>query len=392
MSTKALKKELLVAVVMLLVAAVALSGSTYAWFAMNNTVSATGMNVTTQTGDNLLIAKDTLSNTAKLADNLFKTALVDNVSGLLEPVSAVDGKTFYYNATTNTDSVGDAIADTYLAYDPTGLAAATDTATYANAFSENYGVNKTTAAEGAVGYVDYVFQLKAINGSDDTQYVDIDTLKLTYGNTTQAQQAFRVAIFVDDMGVDGATPATNGVGTLLTVLRTSTAKYFSETLATPEAPKAVVSTTALGEFTSGILGGATRIGSVAAHTNHYFKVVVRLWLEGEDTTCNNTTFATLNDAWALDLTAKLETANSSVTALSQTQATAKVDMYGATAANADTIKVDDLTFYPVTGKQVDSKQVYTTVAGDVTAATKYYVFDTNNKPFEVTNQTTYVTP
>jgi hypothetical protein len=56
MSTKALKKELLVAVVMLLVAAVALSGSTYAWFAMNNQVTVTGMEVRTTTGDNLLIA------------------------------------------------------------------------------------------------------------------------------------------------------------------------------------------------------------------------------------------------------------------------------------------------------------------------------------------------
>ena len=36
----------------------------------------------------------------------------------------------------------------------------------------------------------------------------------------------------------------------------------------------------------------------------YYKVVVRLWLEGEDTTCTSETFANLTDTWSLDL--KLE--------------------------------------------------------------------------------------
>ncbi len=56
MSTKALKKELLAAVVMLMVAAVALSGSTYAWFAQNTKVTASEVDITAQTAKNLSIS------------------------------------------------------------------------------------------------------------------------------------------------------------------------------------------------------------------------------------------------------------------------------------------------------------------------------------------------
>lgn len=55
MSTKALKKELMAAVVMLLVAAIALSGSTFAWFAQNGSVEAKNMNVTVKSDMSFLL-------------------------------------------------------------------------------------------------------------------------------------------------------------------------------------------------------------------------------------------------------------------------------------------------------------------------------------------------
>jgi hypothetical protein len=48
MSVKALKKQLFAAVAMVIVAAIAVSSSTFAWFAANTTVTATGMNVSAQ--------------------------------------------------------------------------------------------------------------------------------------------------------------------------------------------------------------------------------------------------------------------------------------------------------------------------------------------------------
>lgn len=57
MTVKALKKQLMAAIAMVVVAAVALSSSTYAWFASNNEVEATGLNVTAQSdAPNLVIA------------------------------------------------------------------------------------------------------------------------------------------------------------------------------------------------------------------------------------------------------------------------------------------------------------------------------------------------
>lgn len=61
MNSKAIKRQLLAAIAMVLVAAIALGSSTYAWFASNNKVKAEGMKITATTeGANLEIS---LSNT-----------------------------------------------------------------------------------------------------------------------------------------------------------------------------------------------------------------------------------------------------------------------------------------------------------------------------------------
>lgn len=60
MNSKAIRKQLLAAVAMVLVAAVALSSSTYAWFAANNKVSATNMQVTATTSQSLVITNSAI--------------------------------------------------------------------------------------------------------------------------------------------------------------------------------------------------------------------------------------------------------------------------------------------------------------------------------------------
>lgn len=55
MNSKAIRKQLLAAVAMVLVAAVALGSSTYAWFVASGSVEATGMKVQAQTESGLLI-------------------------------------------------------------------------------------------------------------------------------------------------------------------------------------------------------------------------------------------------------------------------------------------------------------------------------------------------
>lgn len=60
MNSKAIKRQLLAAIAMVLVAAIALGSSTYAWFASNNKVEANGMKITATTeGANLEISLST---------------------------------------------------------------------------------------------------------------------------------------------------------------------------------------------------------------------------------------------------------------------------------------------------------------------------------------------
>lgn len=66
MSTKALKTQLLAAIAMVLVASIALGSSTYAWFASNTKVDATGMQVTAQSTQAFLLISNEKSNAAEI--------------------------------------------------------------------------------------------------------------------------------------------------------------------------------------------------------------------------------------------------------------------------------------------------------------------------------------
>lgn len=288
MNSKKLKTQLLAAVAMTLVAVIALGSSTFAWFAANTKVEATGMKVTASTTSNLLIAKDTLESTTKLGDGEFKTSV--DLSGdfgtgkLLQPVSTVDGKAFYYTKGTNVKGNGDAIADDYKLLTGDG---STDT-TFQG--TEYYNNNKF------LGYVDYVFQLKAINSFGKNAEIRLTKLDLTYNNTDAAKQdtskAYRVAVFTEDIST--VVPAST-VGTL--------DKIYSETGATNHTlGEAVNSTNGLGTVDTANKVVATMDANT---TTGMYKVVVRLWLEGEDKTCTSSTFMDLSENWTLDIALEL---------------------------------------------------------------------------------------
>ncbi len=320
-------KKIIPALALLLVSAVMLATSSFAWFSMNTTVTVTGMSVSTRISDNLQIAEDAINTNAKKDDNLFQNGLNQTVTGILEPVSTVDGEAFFYTATDNVKADGDAITDTYIEYDAS--VAATDTSNYNNKFSENYDVKKSEGT--AVAYVDYVFQIKAINSDTSTdKNVKLTGVNLLYNNLAEEAsniKAFRVAVFAEKYNEDSAGNAHEsnafhaigatydddgdnetpeiGYGKLVTILAPGSAAYRT-------AGKAVAATdgpVSAGAMTTSVseLGSNANIGTVAAGTTAYFKVVVRLWLEGEDTTCNSQTYLSLNKNWTLDLKMDLGT-------------------------------------------------------------------------------------
>lgn len=88
-SINSLKKQLVAAVAMVLVAAVALGSSTYAWFANNNKVTATGMQVTAMSNQSfLLISSEKTTATEIQTENKTTTALtVTDVEAKLFPAA-----------------------------------------------------------------------------------------------------------------------------------------------------------------------------------------------------------------------------------------------------------------------------------------------------------------
>lgn len=307
-------RKIIPAIAMLLISATLVGTSTFAWFSMNNKVTISGMSVTTQVSSNLQVA-------ATNAEANYKNSLSQTRSGKLEPVSTTDAENFFYHSTTeHVDGSGDVDDTTWVAYseavvaDPSNALdnSAAGKTNYDKAFNDNYGFDATNTANVVYGYIDYTFFLKATSTTDN-QVLKMTECYILYNGNAITEKAWRVAVFSQTSAKD---TATEGIGTKLTILAPEGAVNF-------ESGNAVTSTSARGAVTYGtaaVLDNDVDIG------DHYYKVVVRLWLEGDDTTCNNTTFATLTNAWTLSLGFEL--------AANNTNAVTNVGTYGATASGA----------------------------------------------------------
>ena len=313
MKKKKTNKKIASALAMLMLSAAMLGTSTYAWFTMNKSVEVTGMTVHTTVDSNLLISDDTLSSTSKNADSTFTTnVLTQTLEKILEPVSTTDGNTFYY--TVNAKANGDAVEDVYTTYSSSAGATGASASDYMDKFSQDYGLTKDEAAaivngeDGALPYVDYVFQLKADNTSAATQYINMTKMDLTYtakASEPDTNKAYRAAVFIEDI-TSGA--ATAGTGTLIGLYKDSTAVNF-------EAGNKTVNSGTSVAGTPTYISSATAMATVPANTTKYYKVVVRLYIEGEDTTCYTALFKNLVGKWALDLKYELQATVGGVTEL-----------------------------------------------------------------------------
>lgn len=310
-------RKLVPAICMLLISAVLLGTSTYAWFSMNRKVTVTGMTVTTKVGSNLLIANPVDGEASFPAENAFQSGLNQEKTGLLEPTSTIDGISYFYNTAANTTASGSAVNATYVTYAP------------GDDFDKTYGVDANASTPDALGYIDYSFYLKAINAEASTQYLNMTRCNLVYQGADITEKAWRVAVFAKLAMTDEDPPATQVVtdatavaeANRITILAPTSAAYFDNT-ATPT-PKAVDSISSRAEVKTSAnhgLGTAATIATLTSGTMTYYKVVVRLWLEGEDTTCNNQTFASLTKDYRLDLAFEIEDAVSELTVLGSTGA------------------------------------------------------------------------
>lgn len=311
---KALRK-LVPAIVMLLIAAAFVGTSTYAWFSMNRVVNVSGMSVTTEVSDSLLIAE------ANAEANFVKT-ITQNRVGRLRPVSTVNGVDFFYTNPTNVKGNGDANTETYVAYSEAVVADPSNALTnspagksnYDKAFNEAYGVSGTFTNDNVLfGYIDYSFYIKATNVTNTAEDLKLTTLNLLYNGAVVTEKAWRVAVFAQSASANTAVSTAPTTSERVAMLTLSGA-------ANQETGKAVTSTSATGTVTYTSDAWAVASVGTGASSTQYYKVTVRLWLEGEDTTCTNTTFATLTSAYTLAVEFVLGGSEDAVTVIGSTAA------------------------------------------------------------------------
>ena len=323
---KAMRK-MIPAVIMLLISAMLVGTSTYAWFSMNKTVTVTGMTVKAKGSDNVMISVDN-------TEANFGYGINQTRSGNLEPASSANGVNFFYTPTANVLATGGARTVSYTAYSEaevgTGNVVFTDTgkAAYDSAFNANYDIDTPTTDTVVYGYIDYSFYIKATNAKTDDQYLNMTTCNLLYNNAAinsapeNAAKAWRVALFAASTSSNGTTVTavtdadTATVANRKTILGMTGAEYFSYNAGASVGAASSTSTkTAVTLGTAATINDGTTISAIAPGATAYYKVVVRLWLEGEDTTCKNDTFASLTKDWTLDIAFTLATATGGVTAI-----------------------------------------------------------------------------
>jgi hypothetical protein len=351
-------RKLVPAVGMLAVSGMMLATSTYAWFTMNKEVEVTGLTMKTKVGANLLISENNVEG------DYSANRMVSGRKALLEPVSTISGKTgeFFYTLDAKASGQKDhAATDTgkaYVAYSeaktPADGAATNTNSTcatagkyyYDDAFTRAYGVAPSTDEYGtAYGYVDYVFYLKATGDQADQQlrmtacdlnYTYPSGVTLPDGTTAvdaDVDNAWRIAVFASDITANGGKGNT---GTAATIGTLDPAASAAKSILAPsgavnwEAGKAVQSATATGSVLTP--GTAVVIDSnIDSGVTKYYKVLVRVWLEGEDKSCNSSTYAKLTDAWSLDLEFQLTdadedaTGKTAVTAITQNTFTPSIN-------------------------------------------------------------------
>ena len=278
--------KLIPAIAMLLISAIMLSTATFAWFSMNNRVTVTGMTLKTQVSSNLLISPDT-------TEGNFTTTLEQARTAKLEPTSTADGASFWY--TTSAYANGAKATGDWAEYDE--ATALTDADTFAAKTNYDADFNAAYAITGAppgtaaayanaYGYVDYDFYLKATS-TEAGQKVAMTFCNILYNGGEITDKAWRVAVFAKG-AADAA--STSGAQTLIAILSPSGATYQDST-------NAVTGATTRGAVSN--LGTAVTLDTIGAGTVKYYHVTLRVWLEGEDTTCTNSTYASLTNAYTV---------------------------------------------------------------------------------------------
>lgn len=277
MTVKTLKKQLAAAIAMVLVSVIALSSSTYAWFAANNQVTATGMSVKAQAEGGLLIANSAADDWVTGASATYSGA---NLT--LNPTSTSDVTAWYHNTSGSfTSAAAHQLAPTY--------------------------ETLTIAESNGVGYVN----VDNVNGLGDTdpRYYLVNTFYIKSATTAIGDGSANV-LYINKIDVSGNANSGDLDKSLRVAIQIegdSTvyiyAPFAGATTSYYVAGAESATTAVIPNQTTKIVDTLTNIKQIpAAGTDTPLEVNVYMYFEGEDEECKSANIASTLDTLYLTVT------------------------------------------------------------------------------------------
>lgn len=279
------RSKVVSALAMLLVSAVALSSASYAWFTMSKQVEVKGIQLTATAPDNVLIATEHDAHTTitpyksirdikdERTNNIFRggTTKTINAGDTLIPCSSVNGTKLYYTEEINDDG--------------------SDKTTNSKYYETTTSTKESTEADGLY-YVDIPLYILTTGSENVSIAVDPKLSSVTAeGENSKIYQAVKFAVLKDEDGtlsnIGGTFQATDTMfGNPVSDVTGTTATYADDNNAA-----ITLKQDATERGTDFLLYGTdhlTRKNQVSGNngkTYEYTKVVVRVWIEGQNKNC-----------------------------------------------------------------------------------------------------------
>lgn len=361
MNSKAIRKQLLAAVAMVLVAAVALGSSTYAWFVASGTVTAEGMKVQAMSEAGLVIRYGTGAwGTSATAD------MTESVK--LKPASTKDSKTWSYAS-----------------------------AELASAYGAKNDTRKTIAS---ANYSDHFlmkeFQIRSSSASTNVTGLYAKSVTVTGYGDKPMNTALRVGVAYtkDSNGAISGDQVDKFVifaPVKLDETEANKPSYTYKFYANKDAEG--VDVTALANKGTAENANLVKAGvSIPNAETSCVKVQIYVWYEGEDHNLYSDNYTAMDLSVSVDFASISDAASDAAAA----EAAAR-DLTNASATSTGAKTVESKTYYPITGKALNGVQLYADAEGQITSTTKIYTLTIAENgdasdPQEVTSQCTMPAP
>ena len=286
-------KRLIPALAMLLVSAILLGTSTFAWFSMNTQVSATNMQVRAVAEQGILINEVATAADTNW-DNEATAKQTATNPALLYPSSTTDGATWYHAASKKSGSAASATAGavsgdlTTTTYETlSGLTAITNMSkATATAGDEAKRETMGKAADAAAGYyVHYEYFLKS------------SSQEIALGTTSGAQNVNIKSVTATATAASEGSGSTNLNKALRVGIKLGTKLYIYAPVTGYTASYYVNASNDATTAIAGNIATATDLTTLPASSADGTKVDVYIWYEGEDANCktDNATATTLDN-------------------------------------------------------------------------------------------------